>query len=290
MGRLASVARKVLVVLQFTVSVILIIGTIVVFRQIQYVKDRPVGYSRDRLVMLPVHSDGLRKHYEAFRNEVLRTGVVEEMALSESPLTAVYISNSGYTWEGKDPAMTDDFSTVKVNSEFGKVTRWQLIEGRDFNRDLATDSLSFVINEAAVKYMGLKEPVVGQRVKWGDNGSYTIIGVVKDMIMRSPFEQARQTIFYQEAGFASDLNVIDVRLRADAGAAAALDKIAAIYKKYDTENPFEYQFVDQEYAKKFSAEERVGKLAGFFTSWPSLSPVSVFLVWPLSWRNSGRGR
>ncbi|HXO77351.1 MAG TPA: hypothetical protein VN824_18990, partial [Puia sp.] len=107
--------------------------------------------------MLSVNSDGLRNHYEAFRNEVLRTGAVEGMALSESPLTAVYVSNSGYSWEGKDPAMTDDFSTVKVNSEFGKVTRWQVIEGRDFKRDLATDSLSFVINEAAVKYMGLKE-------------------------------------------------------------------------------------------------------------------------------------
>jgi putative ABC transport system permease protein len=265
-GRLASVPRKVLVVLQFTVSVILIIGTIAVFRQIQYVKDRPVGYSRDGLVMLSVKSDALRNHYEAFRNDVLRTGAVEEMALSESPLTAVYITNSGYTWQGKDPAMTDDFSTVKINPEYGKVTRWQIVEGRDFNRDLATDSLSFVINEAAVKYMGLKDPVVGQRIKWGDNGNYTIIGVVKDMIMQSPFEPARQTIFYEHAAFVSNLNVIDVRIRPDVGTAAALDKIASIYKKYDSENPFEYQFVDQQYAKKFSSEERVGKLAGFFTS------------------------
>ena len=265
-GRLASVPRKVLVVLQFTVSVILIIGTIVVFRQIGYVKDRPVGYSREGLVVLSINSDGLRNHYEAFRNEVLRTGTVEEMALSESPLTAVYISNSGYTWEGKDPAMTDDFSTVKVNPEFGKVARWQIIEGRDFNRDLVTDSLSFIINEAAVKYMGLKEPVVGQRIKWGNNGSYTIIGVVKDMIMRSPFEAARQTIFFEHAGFASNLNNIDVRIRPNVSTAVALDKIAAIYKKYDAENPFEYRFVDQEYAKKFSNEERVGKLAGFFTT------------------------
>jgi len=265
-GRLASVPRKVLVVLQFTVSVILIIGTIAVFRQIQYVKDRPVGYSRDGLVMLSINSDALRNHYEAFRNDVLRTGAVEGMALSESPLTAVHISNSGYSWEGKDPAMTDDFSTVKVNPEFGKVSRWQIIEGRDFDRDLATDSLSFVINEAAVKYMGLKSPVVGQRIQWGDNGSYTIIGVVRDMIMRSPFEQTKQTIFYEHAGFVSNLNNIDVRIRPDVSTAAALGKIEAIYKKYDSENPFEYRFVDQEYAKKFSSEERVGKLAGFFTS------------------------
>ena len=264
-GRNASVPRKVLVVLQFTVSVVLIIGTLAVFRQIQYVKDRPVGYSRDGLVMLPVKSDGLRNHYEAFRNDVLRTGVAEEMALSESPLTAVYITNSGYSWEGKDPAMTDDFSTVKVNPEYGKVTRWQIVEGRDFSRDLATDSLSFVINEAAVRYMGLKNPV-GQRIKWGDNGSYTVIGVVKDMIMQSPFEAARQTIFYEHAAFVSNLNVIDVRIRPEISATVALGKIASIYKKYDSENPFEYQFVDQEYAKKFSSEERVGRLAGFFTA------------------------
>ena len=187
----------------------------------------------------------------------------------------MYVSNSGYSWEGKDPAMTDDFSTVKVNSEFGKVSRWQIIEGRDFNRDLATDSLSFIINEAAVKYMGLKSPVVGQRVKWGDNGSYTIVGVVRDMIMRSPFEPTKQTIFYEYAPFVSNLNVIDVRIRPDVSTADALAKIGAIYKKYDSENPFEYQFVDQEYAKKFSNEERVGKLAGFFTS------LAIFISYPI---------
>lgn len=175
-GRLASIPRKVLVVLQFTASIILIIGTLGVFRQIKYVKDRPVGYSRNGLVMLPVKSDGLRNHYDAFRNDVLRTGAVEEMALSESPVTAVYISNSGYSWEGKDPNMTDDFSTVAVNPEFGKVTRWQIVQGRDFSRDLTTDSLSFIINEAAVRYMGLKNPV-GQRIKWGDNGFFTALAI-----------------------------------------------------------------------------------------------------------------
>jgi len=264
-GRLAATPRKVLVVVQFTVSVILIIGTLGVFRQIAYVRERPVGYTREGLVMVPVKSADIRHHSDAFRNEVLATGVVQDMAFSESPMTAVYISNSGFSWPGKDPGMQDDFSTVAVSPEYGRVAGWQIVAGRDFIRGLSTDSMAFVVNEAAVRYMGLKDPV-GQRIKWGDNdGDYTIIGVVRDMVMQSPFEPVRQTIFFQHTSFSAESNYADVRIRPGVSAAAALDKIAGIYKKYDTDNPFEYKFVDEEYGSKFAAEVRVGRLAGFFT-------------------------
>ncbi|WP_431213347.1 ABC transporter permease [Puia sp. P3] len=260
-GRLAAVPRKVLVVVQFSVSVILIIGTLGVFRQIGYVRERPVGYTREGLVTVPVGGAAISQHKDAFRADLLSTGVVEEAAFSESPLTAAYVTNSGYKWRGKDPNMTEQFHTVRVSPEYGRVARWQVVQGRDFSRAFATDSLGFVINESAARYMGFSNPV-GERVQWGDNGVYTIIGVVKDMIMQSPFEPATAMIFFLDT---ARTPLVDVRIRPGVSAAAAIGKIAGVYKKYDTDNPFEYRFVDEEYGRKFATEVRIGRLAGFFT-------------------------
>lgn len=259
-GRFATIPRKVLVVVQFTVSVMMIIGTIIVFRQIQFAKNRPMGYSTNGLISIPVKTDAIRNHYNVFRNELLQTGVVAEMAGSESPVTSVYVTNSGYNWDGKDPQMTDDFSTVAITHEFGKTAGWQIVQGRDFNKELASDSNGLIINESAVTYMGLKNPI-GVQVKRGPD-HYTIIGVAKNMIMQWPYGKVRQMFFflgYDRIGF------INIKIAARAGITDALSKIQAIYKKYDADNPFEYKFCDQEYAKKFGNEERIGKLAGFFT-------------------------
>jgi putative ABC transport system permease protein len=260
-GRFASIPRKALVVLQFTVSVIMIIGTIIVFTQIQYAKNRPIGYNNNGLISIPVKTDAIRNHYNVFRNELLQTGVVTEVSGSECPVTDVYVTNSGYKWDGKDPQMTDDFSTVAITHEFGKTTGWQIVQGRDFSKDLVSDSAGLIINESAVKYMGLKQPL-GVQVKRGPDENYTIIGVVKNMVMQWPYGKVRQMFFfigYDRIGF------INVKVNARSGISDALSKIQAIYKKYDPDNPFEYKFCDQEYAKKFGNEERIGKLAGFFT-------------------------
>ena len=124
-GKLALVPRRALVVLQFTVAVILIIGTIAVFRQVQYVKDRPVGYSRDGLVMIPVHSDDVDSHYDAIRAELQETGLISDMAGSAASLTGIYATNGGFTWTGKDPSLQDEFVSNYVTPEFGKVTGWK---------------------------------------------------------------------------------------------------------------------------------------------------------------------
>lgn len=259
-GRFATIPRKALVVVQFTVSVIMIIGTIIVFRQIQYAKNRPIGYNNNGLVSIPVKSNAIRNHYNAFRNELLQTGVATEVSGSECPVTNVYVTNSGYNWDGKNPQMTDDFSTVAITHEFGKTTGWQIVQGRDFSKEMVSDSAGLIINESAVKYMGLKQPL-GVQVKRGPHEHYTIIGVVKNMVMQWPYGKVRQMFFfigYERIGF------INVKVASQAGISDALSKIQAIYKKFDPDNPFEYKFSDQEYAKKFGNEERIGKLAGFF--------------------------
>ena len=259
-GKNASLPRRVLVVIQFAASVILIIGTVVVFHQVQYVKDRPVGYDRNGLVEVAIQNDYTKHHFDAVRTQLLATGLVDEVAGSMLSIVDNGATNNNYSWRGKDPSMTAEFAFNIVTPAFGKVAHWQLVEGRDFSGDLATDNNSYVINEAAVKYMGLKHPL-GEVILWNGERRMTIIGVVRDMITQSPFEPVRQMLFSLDT---SQIQRANIRIKPTAGMTTALATIEQIFKKFDTENPFKYTFADQQYATKFSGEERVGHLAAFF--------------------------
>ena len=261
-GRWASLPRRLLVVVQFTVSVILIIGTIAVFHQIQYVKDRPIGYDRDGLVMVQMPNENVHQHYEAIRTQLLHTGLVDEAAASRSAITNTWGTNMGYSWPGKDPSLSEEFTVNGVTPGFGRAAGWKIVEGRDFSSDLATDSnSSFIINETAVRYMGLKHPV-GTVMTRGNDARYTIIGVVRDMVSQSPFEPVRQMIFSLDR---KNSTLLNIRVKPQAGMAQALAAIGAIFKQYAPADPLNYTFADQDFAKKFGDEERVGRLAGFFT-------------------------
>ena len=265
-GRFAAIPRKVLVVIQFTVSVTLIIGTIIVYQQIQYAKDRPIGYTRDGLLMLQMKSPDFAGKYELLRSELKNTGVVAEIAESASPTTGIWSSNGGFDWKGKNPATQTDFGTLTVTPEYGKTVGWQFIAGRDFSREFPTDSSGFVINEAAAKYMGLKNrnggPPVGEIIRWdrAKGKSFTVLGVIKDMVMESPFTPAVPTVFFL-SGYS---NWINIKINPNVSTREALPKIEAVFKKLIPSAPFDYKFADQEYALKFAAEERVGKLASVF--------------------------
>ena len=258
-GRLAVVPRKVLVVLQFTISVMLIIGTLIVFRQIQFAKDRPVGYDRGGLVALPTGTEEIHKHFEAVKSELRGSGVITEMAESGSPTTGTWGSTSGIDWPGKDPNLASDLPTVNVSYDYGKTIDWKIREGRGFSRDFLTDSSAVVLNEAAVHFMGLQHPV-GVTIKW-DGAPFKVIGVVEDMIMNSPYEEVRPTVYSLDNGAG---NFAIARINPAISARAAVEKIGTVFRKYNPVQPFDYQFVDDEYNKKFGNEERVGKLAGFF--------------------------
>ena len=258
-GRFASVPRKVLVVLQFTVSVILIIGTIVVFNQIQFAKNRPVGYSRDGLITTYMSTENIHNHFEAVRNELKNSGVISEIAESSSPTYYVDETDNGFEWEGKDPSLQGDFGVVYASTDFGKTIGWQFKEGRDFSRSFATDSSGIILNEAAIKFMGLQQSV-GKTINW-DGKPYHVIGVVKDMVMQSPYEPVFRTVFVTN----NDTQpVIDIRVNPSSNMHDALAKIETVFKKYNPEQPFDYRFADEEYAKKFGDEEHIGKLASFF--------------------------
>ncbi|MDB5134584.1 MAG: transporter permease, partial [Mucilaginibacter sp.] len=260
-GRFAAIPRKVLVVVQFTVSVILIIGTIIVFKQIQFAKNRAVGYSRDGLLSIEVTNDDLHKHFDALRADLLKSGAIAEIAESSSSTTGVNNNRGDINWTGKDPAMMSFFGYIGVTTQYGKTVGWQFTDGRNFSSQFITDSLAIVLNQTAVKYMGLKKPV-GQIVRIGKR-DLTIVGVVKDMVMESPYDPVKQTIFYVRRGPSDD---ILIKINPNMSAHEALGKIAAVCKIYSPSVPFSYRFADDEYAKKFATEERIGKLASSFAS------------------------
>lgn len=259
-GRLAGLPRKVLVVTQFTVSVALIIGTIIVYQQIQHTKNRPVGYDRNGLVMIEMSTPEFYGKYDILRTELKRKGAILEMGESSSPLTAVWSNNDGFDWEGKDPNLDTDFATFWVTHEYGKTVGFQMADGRDFSRDFPTDSSAILINEAAIEFMNLKDPV-GKTIRWGRNQSFTIVGVVKNMIASSPFEPVKQAVYLLNY---ENVNWMNLRLNPDKSTKESLAIIEDVFKRVIPSAPFDYKFADEEYAAKFAQEERVGRLATFF--------------------------
>lgn len=259
-GRGATIPRKVLVVFQFTVSVALIITTITILQQIQYVKDRPIGYENTNLITVSIQTDDITNRFETFRNDMLNTKMVEEIALSESPVTFTGITNGGLNWVGKDPNMADEFVTLRVTHDFGKVINWKIIEGRDFSKAMKTDSAAFVINEAAVKYMELQNPI-GETIDW-DGEKFKIIGVAENMITQSPYDPIQPTIFFINFNRA---NFVNIKVRPEVAMNAALSSIEKVFFNIDPENTFDYSFADADYSEKFKSEIRVAKLASIFT-------------------------
>lgn len=267
-GRYASMPRRFMVVGQFSVSIILIICTIVVYRQVQFAKDRPVGYDREGLIMVEMKSDDFYGKYDLLRNELKKTGVISEISESMGEVTGLWSNNGGFSWKGVNPNLKQDFGTLAVTTEQGKTVGWQFVQGRDFSRKFAADSSGIVINEAALKFMGLKNPV-GEPVRWkfwatNEVMDYTVIGVIKDMVMESPYEPVKPTIYFLK-GLNGSVNWINIKI-AHTGTSYSLSKIESVFRRIIPSAPFEYKFADEEYAKKFVAEELLGKLATFFGS------------------------
>jgi putative ABC transport system permease protein len=258
-GKGASIPRRVLVVMQFTVSVMLIIGTIIVYQQIQYAKDRPIGYSRTGLINLNFEPE-IKQHFDAVRTDLINSGAIEELTASNSPLTGVWNTNGGFDWEGKDPNLAVDFPNNTVSYDYGKTVKWNIKEGRDFSKQFATDSAAFIINESAARFIGFSDPV-GKILKWEDQ-PYTIIAVVKDIMQESPFYPVRPTL-YHVGSYDNMFNLI-IRLNSHKSASGSLKTIEQVLKKYTPDVPFNYKFVDEDFGSKFSAEERIGKLSSYF--------------------------
>ena len=266
-GRFAALPRKALVVVQFTVSIALIIGTIIIYQQIQHSKNRPVGYNRNGLVMINMKTPEFYGKHDVLSAELKKRGAILEMAESNSPLTGIWSNSSGFSWEGKDPNLDTDFAMMWVSRDYGKTVGLEIKEGRDFSKDFPGDSASILINEAAVKFMNIKDPV--GKIITNDHGSNadrkTIVGVVKDMIMSSPYDPVKQA-FYMYSANQNRANWMILRLNPAKSASQSLADIEAVFKAVIPSAPFAYEFVEDGYSTKFTEEVRIGKLASFFTA------------------------
>lgn len=262
-GQSSVIPRKVLVVVQFTVCISLIVSTVVVYRQVQFAKSRPVGYSAEGLIMVGMKSKDLNEKFQTLKEELESSGVVADVTASSSSLTSIGSMNKGFDWTGKNPETESSFATISITPDYGSTIGWKLLEGRDLSEELASDSTGFIINTAAVKYMGLSNPV-GEILKWDTDefqgGQFEILGVVEDMIMQSPFEPAYPTIYFLQG----HKQWMVVRISPQVSPQEALKTIETVFKHIIPFAPFDYRMVDEQYQLKFSAEERIGKIAGFF--------------------------
>lgn len=262
-GRFAATPRKVLLVFQFTISIVLIIGTLIVYQQIQFAKNRPVGYSQNELMTLKMTTQEYAGKYDLLRNELLRTGVVSEMAGAGVPVTQNQNNNNGFSWKSKLPDFDPIFKTFYVAHEFGSTIGWEMVEGRNFSRDFRSDTAGVVISESAVKLMELENPL-GETLTWDRRGGkeYTILGVVKDMVRHSPYEPIPPALFF----LTDNVPWVHIKINPAVSASEALPKIEAVFSEVVPSAPFDYEFVDEVYAAKFASEERIGTLAGFFAT------------------------
>ncbi|WP_026753023.1 ABC transporter permease [Sediminibacter sp. Hel_I_10] len=265
-GKNSSLPRKILVVAQFTISAALIIGTLVVMNQIQFSKDRPTGYNKEGLIQIPTMSGAFSGKTDLMRNQFIESGAVLEMATTSSPTTEVWSNRSGYTWDGKPEGFQEDLAYTDVSWEFVETIGAKIIDGRGFSREFATDSNAVILNETAVKYMGIKDPI-GKYIRDSDvedpNTPLKIIGVIDDIVMQSPYSPVKQSMYvFDYYGNASYYNL---RLNPDNSLSDNLATIEKVYKSNFPNIPFDYQFVDEEYGKKFASEERIASLARIFT-------------------------
>jgi putative ABC transport system permease protein len=251
--------RKILVVTQFTFAIVLIISTIIVRQQLEFAQNRDIGYKKNNLVYT-IMQGSIEKNYALIRNELLTSGAATAVTKTSAPMTEGWSDTWGFTWDGKNEKEKLDFNLFNVDGDFTKTMGLKIVDGRDIDiKTYPSDSLAVLLNQAAVKVMGFKQPL-GQVLRY-DNKKMVVVGVVKDFILQSPYEPVKPMIIQ---GPKSWFNVIHFKLNEKNTTAENLKLAEAVFKKFNSEYPFEYHFVDEEYTKKFADEQRIGVLASLF--------------------------
>ncbi len=258
LGKGASTPRKVLVVIQFSVSMLLIIGTVIIFRQINLVENRELGYSQENLVQIE-YTEDLGKHYPTLKEELLQSGLVEGVTRSNSPITRIF-SNNFVGWPGKPESQRVSFVTISAGYDYLQTMDIDLLMGRDFDRSYALDSQAIIVNKAALDIMQLENPIGTNLDLWGDQRK--LIGVIDNVLMGSPYESVRPMFIYLNPDW---INYITVRLKRSNHLPETLTEIGAIFDQYNPAYPFEYEFVDKDFQEKFVTIQLTKRLATVFS-------------------------
>ena len=253
----ASHLRQGLVVFQFALSIVLITGTLVVYQQIQYIKNKDLGVDLENLVYFE-GNPGIMKHFEVYKNELLQMAGIQLVTTSSASPIEMYNNTTWLEWEGKNPDDNISFNIVQVGYDFLETAGIALKEGRTFSPTFSTDTANVIINEEAARSMGMQDPL-GKRMKvWRREGN--IIGVVKDFHnqdLHTPIPPLIITLRPE------DTRMVLVRTKAGE-TQAAIASLEKLHQKYDKEYPFEYHFVDQDFEQMYRTDTLIGQLAGYF--------------------------
>jgi putative ABC transport system permease protein len=238
-GKSASMPRKVLVTLQFCFSILLIIGTLVIYQQIQLVKNRDLGYVQENLIAIN-YTREIGQNYRVLKQELLNSGVVNSVTQSNSAITSIN-SNNFLGWPGKPEDTRVIFSTIATEYDYTKTMGIKILEGRDFSEDFKSDTAAILINKAGLDLMGLKDPIGTQLDLW--EGKRELIGIVDNVLMGNPNEPIRPMFLILDKDW---VDVMTIRLEKTNDLKGALAKVEAVMKKYNPAYPFEYQFADED--------------------------------------------
>lgn len=255
----AGFIRKGLVVTQFSVSIILIICTIIIYQQVLHIKNRDLGYNRDKLIYINGEGE-LKDHFDAVRNDLLSTDAVQSVALSADPLLQVGSSSDAFEWQGKNQAEHINIYMEQVSPHYVSTSGMKLITGRDFYSNPKADSNNIIINESLAKLMG-KQGTPGN-VIINNEKRYQVIGIVKDFVFNDVYNYSEPVILFCSP---TNTNIVTIRFKDNINLTEALSKTASVIKTYNPAYPFEYRFVNEDFHQLLKTETLIGKLAGIFS-------------------------
>ena len=257
-GPRAAFFRQALVVFQFTLSIVLIIGTIVVSKQIHYIQTKNLGYDKDNVISIPLQGNLLNK-YSTFKQEAANIPGVKVVTRITQVPTKLTSGTSDVDWQNKNPDEKNLFIWASVGYDFAKTLDLQLLQGRDFSKDYPTDSSGYLLNESALRVINYKDPVGKQFTFWGKQG--TIIGVVKDFHFNSLHDPIQPLILRMREDEISGNALVRID---PAKTKQALRSFDALSKQFNPKFPFTYQFLDEAYNSLYTSEQMINKLAGYF--------------------------
>ncbi|WP_111626989.1 ABC transporter permease [Larkinella arboricola] len=250
--------RRALVIFQFTLSIFLIIGMLAVAHQMDYIRTKNLGLDRENVLYVPLESETYNR-MEAFRQELIRAPSISSASVSMSLPMNIQATSGDLTWAGKKPNVHyDDVSTISVGYDFLKTMNIKLVAGRDFSSDRKADSASYIINEAAARMMGMKNPLGQQVGFWMGKGP--IIGVMKDFHLQSlhsPITPLVLTLIPTNTSY--------LLVRTEKGKTAeAIAELEQVTKEFNPDYPFEYHFLDEAYEQMYRSEQQVNTLINYF--------------------------
>ncbi len=256
-GKGASTPRKVLVTVQFGFSILLIVGTLVIYQQIQVLKGRQLGYDQENLMSVQ-YTNEVAKSYRPIKLELLQTGVVEAVTKSNSQITDIN-SNNFLGWPGKPEDLRVIFTTIATEYDYTRTMGIKLMEGRDFSEDFKSDTSAILINKAAAELMKLPDPIGTELPLWG--GTRKLIGIVDDVLMGSPHQPVKPMFIILDPNW---IDVVTVRLSKPKDLQSSINIVKGIFEKHAPAYPFEYKFADVEFQKKFTTINLTSQLARLF--------------------------